>query len=312
MDDSERRNDLNSPPSKPVRAWGEQTDSTNKVDLSRSVSNQSWVSSSSEGKTSMNPESSFEIINDLDSSLVCISSPSTGNRSPPSLPYQKVRSHNLPLTSPDSTDTLQSYTDKRSSSQPGVYLPQSPPGPIPVPRKRANSSSQKTRYEDEIRKLSGQVNTLTERNLRIDQELESSRAKTGELESSNRELTRRYQTVQSQFSHKSKLAQDLEKEVKKLTQDLSRVQLQPSTVSDESREVSQLKSQLMRKSSDVIRLEQENKALERSLSSRNLESVEPSISGGLGRTTSRSNKRVEVRLSETLQKNKQLEQVCSF
>lgn len=317
MDDPASRNDLNSPPSQPFQAWGDQTDTTSKVDISRSVSNQSWASSSSEDKNSVYNESSFEIINDLDGSLVSASTPAAGNRSPSS-PYQRVRSQNPPPTSPDSIATLQSYTDKRSSSQPGV---QSPTGPVPAPRKRANSSSQstrwlseKTRYEAEIQRLSKQADSLTEAKHRVSQELESLRAKSCELEASNRDLTKKYQTVQNQFSHKSKLAQDLEKEVEKLTQDLSQVQLQPSTISDEfKRELSQLKSQLESRSSDVTRLEQEKRELERSLSSRNLESyVEQSISGGLGRTPSRSNKRIEVRLSETLQKNKQLEQVCSF
>ncbi len=278
------RNNFDKPPTSPRQAWSGQQDGS-EGNLSRTVSDQSWVHSSGDDFTGV--ESSFEILNEFTS----ISKSSMSATRPSTSP------HSIELSSPAVEDSY-----KFPSSQPTTH------GPVPAPRKRTSSqvSPRPSRFEIENRKLVQEVEELQRKNNEVDSAL----ARVTQREREQIKLNAKMATENIQFQqdkvHATQRIQELEQELARLK--LSQLHVQSPVLTDVS-ELAEVREELKQKTAEVSSLLSQNRELDRKCRAMSMESLNASISGMSTRTGTKTSKRIEVRLEEAIRELREKEKV---
>ena len=281
------RNNLDSPP-RPRQAWSGQ-DITTQGYVSSSTSEQSWIHSTS-GDTPSDMDSSCEILNSF-----------VGGSSTP-------LAHSRPVGSPysDRPDGLGSpslgthtYSDQTLSTITSDIT--SPSVPTPAPRKRTPQILDKSsRLERENQELVKKVEVVKGEKSELESQLMDSRDTIRRLEETNRMLTTKNLSLQGQ-AHSSQRAEDLEREVERLTQVLSQARLEPMAPPEasNSRELAEMKAELEQRVAEVTSLRAQKRELEDKVSALTLETCESNINSVAARTGGPNPpRRIELKLND--------------
>ena len=281
------RNNFDSPPTRPRQAWGEQGIATQEY-VSSSTIEQSWV-----------PSTSGDIPSDIDSSCEILNSFVGGSSTP--------LVHSRPLDSPnDRSDGLGSpslgthtYSDQTLSTMASDIT--SPSGPTPTPRKRTPAVlDRSSRFERQNQELVKKMEEIKGEKSMLESQLIDSRDTIRRLEETNRRLTTQNLSLQGQV-HSAQQVGDLEREVERLTQDLSQARLEPMAPPEasNSRELAEVKAELEQRVAEVTSLRAQKRDLEDKVSALTLETCDASISSVAARTGGPNPpKRIELRLND--------------
>ncbi len=277
------RNNFDKPPTSPGQTWSGQQDGF-EGNLSRTASDQSWVHSSGDDFTGV--ESSFEILNEFTSIDKCSMSTTRPSTSP----------HSIELSSPAVEDSY-----KLPLSQPTT------PGPVPAPRKRTSSqiSPRPSRFEIENRKLVQEIEELQRKKNEVDSALARVTQSESNLKKSYAKTAAENIQFQRDKAHTTQRLQGLEEELTCLK--LSQLHVQSPVLTDVK--LAEVKEELEQKTAEVSSLLSQNRELDRKCRAMRMESLNASISGISTRTGTKTSKRIEVRLEETIRELREKEKV---